>query len=50
MFDEWYENMDQGKLNGVAFLDIHKAFDSIDHKILMYKLETQFIISNSELN
>jgi hypothetical protein len=30
--DGWYENMDQGKLNGVVFLDISKAFDSIDHK------------------
>jgi hypothetical protein len=38
--DEWYENMDQGKLNGVVFLDIPNAFDSIDHKILISKLET----------
>ena len=48
--DEWYENMDQGKLNGVVFLDIPNAFDSIDHKILISKLETHFSVSNTELN
>ena len=29
MCDEWLENMDNGKLNGVVFLEIEKAFDSI---------------------
>ena len=31
--------MDNGKLTGVVFLDIRKAFDSIDHKILLKKLK-----------
>ena len=30
MCDEWLENMDNGKLNGVVFLDIKKAFDSMN--------------------
>ena len=38
MCDSWYENMDNGKLTGVVFVDIRKAFDSIDHDILLEKL------------
>ena len=30
--------MDNGKLTGVVFLDVRKAFDSIDHAILLEKL------------
>ena len=39
MCDNWFENMDNGKLTGVVFLDIRKAFDSIDHEILLEKLK-----------
>jgi retron-type reverse transcriptase len=42
--------MDKGELHGVVFLDIRKVFNSINHKILLNKLETQFGISNNELN
>ena len=38
MCDNWYENMDNGKLTGVVFINIRKAFDSIDHSILLKKL------------
>ena len=41
--------MDKGKLTGVVFLDIRKAFDSADHSILLE--EVQFHgISDGELN
>ena len=39
MCDKRFENMDNGKLTRVLFLDIRKAFDSIDHSILLEKVE-----------
>lgn len=49
MCDEWLENMDNGKLNGVVFLDIKKVFDSINHSILLNKMKKRFGISSIEL-
>ena len=49
MCDAWYENMDNGELIGVVFIDIRKAFDSINHNILLRKMNEQFGISNIEL-
>jgi sarcosine oxidase/L-pipecolate oxidase len=42
MCDQWLEIMDNGMLNGVVSLDIRKAFDSIDHCILLKKMNEQF--------
>ena len=48
--DELLKNMDYRKLNCVAvFLDVKKAFDSINHKILLDKMRTLFGISGIQL-
>ena len=33
------ESMDEGKVTGLLFVDISKAFDSLNHKVLLRKLE-----------
>ena len=44
---QWYINMDKGLLNGVIFLDLKKAFNCLDHAILIEKLKTFGCVSNA---
>ena len=46
--NSWLVNMDAGLINGVLFLDLKKEFDTVDHQILIKKLEL-YGIKNSAL-
>ena len=38
MTDLWLKDIDDGKLTGATFIDFTKAFDLVDHKLLLKKL------------
>jgi hypothetical protein len=49
MCDDLLKNMDNGELNCVVFPDVRKAFDSINHEILLDKMHNFFGITGTQL-
>ena len=37
--DDWYTGLDSGQMLGMVFVDLKKAFDTVDHRALCNKLE-----------
>ena len=37
--NRWLKNIDDGKVTGIVFIDLRKAFDTVDHAIMTQKLE-----------
>ena len=41
----WFsDNIDQGQLTGAVFIDLRKAFDTVDHAVLLGKLSNMGIV------
>ena len=47
--NDWYLNLDKGQYTSVTFIDLKKAFDTVDHQILIRKL-CVYGVAGKELN
>ena len=49
IYDSWFVHIDRGLLNGVIFVDLKKAFDTIDHEIDPEKKLTKYGVDQDAL-
>jgi hypothetical protein len=47
LIDTWLKDVDSGKIIGTVFLDLKKAFDLVDHEILLHKLKLYHFSENA---
>ena len=47
--DSIRRSMDQGLLTGAVFIDLRKAFDTVDHDLLLEKLTKGYGVTGKEL-
>ena len=47
--DRWLKHIDDGKSTEVLFIDLSKAFDTVNHNVLIHKLKSFGICENSLL-
>ncbi len=43
MIDEWLSNIDSGNVTGLIYIDIGKAFDTVNHRIMIQKLTAPMV-------
>ena len=47
LIDTWLKDIDSGNYVGAVFLDLRKAFDLVDHEILIHKLKLYHFSENT---